>query len=196
MRQYPHCGATRISSPRATRSWLSIRWSAGSCACSSAKLGFRGPQPSACSGARHAEPCATTTPITFPGATTWRRSARSNFRSFCRKPRRISSPATTSGQPRLRPIIRRVEGGVELARMRWGFPPGRPKAGPVINFRSEGRRFERGRCLGSGLVVLRIPRCQGPEGKMEVHENRRGVVLFRRDCGGPQARPGLKHSPC
>lgn len=45
------------------------------------------------------------------------------------------------------PIIRRVEGGVELARMRWGFPPGRPKAGPVINFRSEGRRFERGRCL-------------------------------------------------
>jgi putative SOS response-associated peptidase YedK len=31
--------------------------------------------------------------------------------------------------------------------MRWGFPPARPKAPPVINFRSEGRRFERGRCL-------------------------------------------------
>jgi putative SOS response-associated peptidase YedK len=45
------------------------------------------------------------------------------------------------------PVVRRAEGGVELARMRWGFPPGRPKAGPVINFRSEGRRFDRGRCL-------------------------------------------------
>lgn len=45
------------------------------------------------------------------------------------------------------PVIRRVEGGVELAQLRWGFPPGRPKAGPVINFRSEGRRFDRGRCL-------------------------------------------------
>jgi putative SOS response-associated peptidase YedK len=39
------------------------------------------------------------------------------------------------------PVIRRAEGGVELAQMRWGFPPGRPKAPPVINFRSEGRRF-------------------------------------------------------
>jgi putative SOS response-associated peptidase YedK len=45
------------------------------------------------------------------------------------------------------PVIRRVEGGVELAQLRWGFPPGRPKAPPVINFRSEGRRFGKGRCL-------------------------------------------------
>jgi putative SOS response-associated peptidase YedK len=45
------------------------------------------------------------------------------------------------------PVIRRAEGGIEIAQMRWGFPPGRPKAPPVINFRSEGRRFERGRCL-------------------------------------------------
>jgi putative SOS response-associated peptidase YedK len=37
------------------------------------------------------------------------------------------------------------EGGVELQVLRWGFP--RPKGGPVINFRSEGRRFPTGRCL-------------------------------------------------
>ena len=37
--------------------------------------------------------------------------------------------------------------GVELASLKWGFAPGRPKAPPVINFRSEGRRFGRGRCL-------------------------------------------------
>jgi putative SOS response-associated peptidase YedK len=45
------------------------------------------------------------------------------------------------------PIIRRTEGGVEIAQVRWGFSPPRPKAPPVINFRSEGRKFERGRCL-------------------------------------------------
>jgi putative SOS response-associated peptidase YedK len=45
------------------------------------------------------------------------------------------------------PIIRRHAEGVELAQLRWGFAPGRPKAGPVINFRSEGRRFPNGRCL-------------------------------------------------
>lgn len=45
------------------------------------------------------------------------------------------------------PVIRRHSGGVELARLRWGFPAGRPKALPVINFRSEGRHFPHGRCL-------------------------------------------------
>jgi putative SOS response-associated peptidase YedK len=45
------------------------------------------------------------------------------------------------------PVIRAVESGVELAQLKWGFAPGRPKAPPVINFRSEGRRFGRGRCL-------------------------------------------------
>ena len=45
------------------------------------------------------------------------------------------------------PILRAVEGGVELAQLKWGFAPARAKAPPVINFRSEGRRFERGRCL-------------------------------------------------
>jgi putative SOS response-associated peptidase YedK len=37
------------------------------------------------------------------------------------------------------------EGGAELKTLRWGFvQPGRP---PVINFRSDGRRFPVGRCL-------------------------------------------------
>jgi putative SOS response-associated peptidase YedK len=45
------------------------------------------------------------------------------------------------------PIIRPRGEGVELANLKWGFAPARPKAAPVINFRSEGRRFGRGRCL-------------------------------------------------
>jgi putative SOS response-associated peptidase YedK len=45
------------------------------------------------------------------------------------------------------PVIRRRDNGVELVQLRWGFPPARPKGPPVINFRSEGRRFPVGRCL-------------------------------------------------
>ncbi len=45
------------------------------------------------------------------------------------------------------PVIQSFEDGVRLDMLRWGFPPGRPKAGPVINFRSENRRFTQGRCL-------------------------------------------------
>jgi putative SOS response-associated peptidase YedK len=45
------------------------------------------------------------------------------------------------------PIIRASETGAELIQLRWGFPPGRPKGPPVINMRSEKRRFPNGRCL-------------------------------------------------
>jgi putative SOS response-associated peptidase YedK len=50
------------------------------------------------------------------------------------------------------PVVRSLgEDGAEFLRMRWGFIADRPKAGPVTNFRSEGRRFvngeDRGRCL-------------------------------------------------
>ena len=45
------------------------------------------------------------------------------------------------------PIIRTAAEGVELIQMPWGFPASRPKGPPVINMRSEGRRFAHGRCL-------------------------------------------------
>ena len=45
------------------------------------------------------------------------------------------------------PIVRAAEGGAELAQLKWGFAASAPKRPPVINFRSEGRRFGRGRCL-------------------------------------------------
>ena len=35
--------------------------------------------------------------------------------------------------------------GAELKQLRWGFA--QPKGGPLINFRSDGRRFPTGRCL-------------------------------------------------
>jgi putative SOS response-associated peptidase YedK len=46
------------------------------------------------------------------------------------------------------PVIRRLQDGTnEFSELRWGFPPARPKGPPVINFRSESRRFPVGRCL-------------------------------------------------
>ena len=46
------------------------------------------------------------------------------------------------------PVMRAAAGTVELAPMRFGFPPARQKGGPVFNFRSEGRHFANSlRCL-------------------------------------------------
>jgi putative SOS response-associated peptidase YedK len=45
------------------------------------------------------------------------------------------------------PVIRPAPGGVALAQLRWGLAAARPKAPVIINLRSEGRSFARGRCL-------------------------------------------------
>ena len=39
------------------------------------------------------------------------------------------------------PVLRATGNGVELVAMRFGFPPPRPKAGPIFNFKSDGRHF-------------------------------------------------------
>jgi putative SOS response-associated peptidase YedK len=45
-------------------------------------------------------------------------------------------------------MVRRLEDGTnEFYRVAVGFPSARSKRPPVINFRSEGRRFPAGRCL-------------------------------------------------
>ena len=46
------------------------------------------------------------------------------------------------------PVIRAAGNGVQLAPMVFGFPPPRKGAGPVFNFKSEGRHFgDSNRCL-------------------------------------------------
>jgi putative SOS response-associated peptidase YedK len=46
------------------------------------------------------------------------------------------------------PVLRAKGNGVELVTMRFGFPPPRPKAGPIFNFKSDGRSFaESRRCV-------------------------------------------------
>jgi len=46
------------------------------------------------------------------------------------------------------PVIRAAGNGVELVLMKFGFPPPRPKAGPIFNFKSDNRHFDQSkRCL-------------------------------------------------
>ena len=48
----------------------------------------------------------------------------------------------------LAPVMRAAGDAVDLAQMRFGFPPATPKSGPVFNFRSESRDFDKSnRCL-------------------------------------------------
>jgi putative SOS response-associated peptidase YedK len=63
------------------------------------------------------------------------------------------------------PVIRRRADGVELVQLRWGFPPARPKGAPVINFRSEGRRFPNGRCLVPASFFYEFTGTKSPKSK-------------------------------
>ncbi len=65
------------------------------------------------------------------------------------------------------PVVRRSgEGGAELVQLRWGFAPGRPKAPPVINFRSEGRRFaDSRRCLVPASHYFEFTGAKSPKSK-------------------------------
>jgi putative SOS response-associated peptidase YedK len=48
----------------------------------------------------------------------------------------------------LGPVLVAVGNGVGLVQMRFGFPPPRPRASPVFNFKSDGRHFaDSRRCL-------------------------------------------------
>jgi putative SOS response-associated peptidase YedK len=75
------------------------------------------------------------------------------------------------------PVIRSFEDGAELTRMRWGFVADRPKAGPVTNFRSEGRRFgngsDRGRCLVPATAFFEFTGARTPKTRWRFTEAER-----------------------
>jgi putative SOS response-associated peptidase YedK len=69
------------------------------------------------------------------------------------------------------PVMRAAGGDasgdvVELAPMRFGFPPAHPKAGPVFHFRSEGRRFDSSqRCLIPASAFFEFTGTKYPKAK-------------------------------
>jgi putative SOS response-associated peptidase YedK len=63
------------------------------------------------------------------------------------------------------PVIRQADDGAEFAQLRWGFPPARPKGAPVINFRSEARRFPKGRCLVPASHFFEFTGSRSPKSK-------------------------------
>ncbi len=64
------------------------------------------------------------------------------------------------------PIVRRAGESAELVQLRWGFDPGRPKAAPVINFRSDGRRFaDSRRCLVPASHFFEFTGTKSPKSK-------------------------------
>ena len=101
---------------------------------------------------------------TFPTAPIWKLSARSKFPRLHQRVRRTWNRGMTSGPPR-RPQSSDGPASVELSQLRWGFDPGRPKAPPVINFRSEGRRFANGRCLIPALHFYEFTGAKTPKSK-------------------------------
>lgn len=63
------------------------------------------------------------------------------------------------------PVIRQTDDGNEFVQLRWGFPPAKVKAGPIINFRSEGRRFPKGRCLVPASHFFEFTGTKSPKSK-------------------------------
>lgn len=66
------------------------------------------------------------------------------------------------------PIIRASEDGAELVQLHWGFPAGRPKGPPVINMRTENRRFPRGRCLVPASHFYEFTGKRSPKDKWRI----------------------------
>lgn len=64
------------------------------------------------------------------------------------------------------PVMRAAGNVVELAGMRFGFPPPRPKASPVFNFKSEGRHFDKSkRCLVPASAFFEFTGTKYPKAK-------------------------------
>lgn len=79
------------------------------------------------------------------------------------------------------PVFRRYEGGVELARLRWGFEA-LPRERAGRHQLQVGRAIicEQSAMSRSRIAFLRVQGGEGPKGEVQVHIGRRAVVLFRR----------------
>ena len=72
------------------------------------------------------------------------------------------------------PVVRPFGEGCEVSQLRWGLRSERPKAPPVTNFRSEGRRFanaeDRGRCLAPATAFYEFTGNASPKTRWRFTE--------------------------
>ena len=64
------------------------------------------------------------------------------------------------------PVMRAAGDSIELAAMKFGFPPAGPKGGPIFNFRSEGRSFSSSkRCVIPASAFFEFTGSKYPKAK-------------------------------
>ena len=94
------------------------------------------------------------------------------------------------------PVMRVAGNGVELVPMTFGFPPKGPRGGPVFNFKSEGRRFDKSnRCLIPASAFFEFTGKRYPKAKHRFALKEAPFMaiagLWRETESG-----GLQPSPC
>lgn len=92
-------------------------------------------------------------------------------------------PPNLAPQDDIRPtdvatVILGDEAGARLARMRWGLLPQASKRPPVINYRSEGRDFRRGRCLVPASAFFEFTGTKYPKTRWRFSRDDRDWFCF------------------
>jgi putative SOS response-associated peptidase YedK len=88
----------------------------------------------------------------------------------------------------LAPVILPQGDHATLVRLKWGLLPSQPKRPPVINMRSEGRRFEKGRCLVPASSFFEFTGDKSPKTRWRFTRADGAWFCFAGyQNGGPQA---------
>lgn len=90
----------------------------------------------------------------------------------------------------LAPVIRAAEGGAQLSQTPWGLSPNRPKAPLVINMRSEGRSFARGRCLVPASHYYEFTGAKSPKTRWRFTRTDREWFCFAGLLGRCETKEG------
>jgi hypothetical protein len=83
------------------------------------------------------------------------------------------------------PVMRAAGNVIELVPMNFSFPPS-GRGGPVFNFRSEGRHFDKQSLPDTSISVLRIHRQEISQSETPVHAQWRALPRHCRPLAGWQ----------
>jgi putative SOS response-associated peptidase YedK len=114
----------------------------------------------------------------------------------------------------LAPVMKTAGSDIELAPMSFGFPPASPRAGPVFNFRSEGRSFaSSNQCLIPASAFFEFTGSKSPRTKhrftlndapfmavagiwREQQGNQPPAFTMLTTAPGPNVEPTIARSSC